>query len=795
MCKQNTKTNSDMIKLPSSLQRIFVGFFFLVGVIGFSHLAASEYNIIPYPQKLIPQSGMFIFNKKTVILCPNKPEVLKLAQQFASRFALVTGIKLDVLHNSKTGATNAIIFQLITSPDVNPEAYDLQISPQSIKLSAQAGNGFFYGLQTLYQLLPTDIYVPKQSILKRWVVPCVLINDAPRFAYRGLHLDVSRHFFPLSFIKKYIDAMAIHKLNTFHWHLTDDQGWRIEIKKYPRLTEVGSKRSETLEGYYFDRYPQQFDGKPYGGFYTQAEARELVAYAKARFITVIPEIELPGHAQAAIAAYPYLSCTQDSTTKVATKWGIFTEVFCPRETTFEFLENVLTEVMDIFPGKYIHIGGDECLKDRWKVCPDCQALIKRLNLKNEEGLQSYFVERIEQFANSKGRQIIGWDEILDGGLAPNATVMSWRGIQGGVAAAKSGHDVIMTPGTHCYLDKYQAEPLNVPTTIGGFLPLKMVYEYEPIPSELTADEAKHVLGAQANVWTEYMPTSERVEYMAFPRVSAMAEVVWGSKENRNWDSFRSRMPADFERLNKLNIQPCRAFFDVQFQSTPTADRKLRIALLCDQPDVQIHYNTTGKTPTVTDALYIRPFTIDASVRFTAAAFLNGKMIGKATSSSFVVSKLTGLSYTKNVATGWYDGGNASALTDGREGNAKVTNLWVALGKGADREIIFECTYALNSVTIEKFSIGMLHATALGVAISPEIQLYGSLDGKQYNLIADNKTTHPTAPIWEVYRPLMIFPPVRVRFLKVVLKKAPDSPLDFPKVGGSSTLFVDEIGAW
>ncbi len=784
-----------MIKLSSSLLRIFIGFIFLMTTTNLSYLVASEYNIIPYPQKLIPQAGMFTFNKKTVILCPNKPEMIKLAQQFATQFALVSGIKLDVQHNSKKGAANAVIFQLITTPDVNAEAYDLQISPQNIKLSAQAGNGFFYGLQSLYQLLPTDIYVSKRSILKRWVLPCALISDAPRFAYRGLHLDVCRHFFPLSFIKKYIDAMAIHKLNTFHWHLTDDQGWRIEIKKYPLLTEVGSKRSETLEGYYFDRYPQQYDGKPYGGFYTQAEAREIVAYAKARFITVIPEIELPGHAQAAIAAYPYLSCTQDTTIKVATKWGIFPEVYCPREATFEFLENVLTEVMDIFPGKYIHIGGDECLKDRWKVCSDCQALIKRLNLKNEEGLQSYVVERIEQFANAKGRQIIGWDEILDGGLAPNATVMSWRGTQGGVAAAKSGHDVIMTPGTHCYFDKYQAEPVSEPTTIGGFLPLKMVYDYEPIPAELTADEAKHVLGAQANMWSEYMPTTERVEYMAYPRVSAMSEVMWASKESRNWDSFRDRLSADFERLNKLKIVPCGAFFDVQFHSAPTTNRKLQITLLCDQPDVQIHYNTTGKTPTLTDALYIRPFVIDASVRITAAALLNGKMIGKTTSGYFVVSKLTGLSYTKNVATAWYDGGHANALTDGREGNAKVTNQWVALGKGADREIIFECTYALNAITIEKFSMGMLHATALGVAISPEILLYGSLDGKQYNLIVDSKTTQPTAPVWEVYRPLLIFPPMQVRFLKVVLKKNPDSPLNFLKVGGSSTLFVDEIGAW
>ena len=784
-----------MIKITSSFQRFLVGIFFLLATTSYSHLAANEYNIIPYPQKLIPRTGTFIFNKKTVILCPNKPEVLKLAQQFATQFALVTGIKLDIQYNSKTDAKNAIIFQQTTSSDFNTEAYDLQVSQQNIKLSAKASNGFFYGLQSLYQLLPTDIYGQKKSELKSWTVPCVLINDVPRFAYRGLHLDVCRHFFPVAFVKKYIDAMAIHKFNTFHWHLTDDQGWRIEIKKYPRLTEVGSKRSETLEGYYFERYPQQFDGKPYGGYYTQAEAREIVAYAKARFITVIPEIELPGHAQAAIAAYPYLSCTRDSTIKVATKWGVFTEVYCPREATFEFLENVLTEVMDIFPGKYIHIGGDECLKDRWKVCPDCQALIKRLNLKNEDALQSYFVERIEKFINAKGRQIIGWDEILDGGLAPNATVMSWRGTQGGVAAAKSGHDVIMTPGSHCYFDQYQANPVNEPTTIGGLLYLKKVYEYEPIPTELTTNEAKHVLGAQANLWSEYLPSTKQAEYMAFPRVSAMSEVVWGSKENRNWDSFRSRMLTDFERYSRLDIEPCRAFFDVQFQSGITANKKLQVTLECDYPNVQIHYNNTGKTPTINDALYTQPFILTSSAQIMAAAFVNGKMIGKPTLSSFVVSKLTGLSYTKNVAPGWYDGGTANALTDGREGNTKVASQWVGLGKGADCEIIFECSDALNPITIEKVSVGMLQATALGVGISPEIQLYGSLDGKQYKFIAESKIAPSTAPFWEVSRPLLVFPVVQVNYLKIVLKKAGDSPLDLPKVGDGSYLFVDEIGAW
>jgi len=447
----------------------FIGIVFFFGCGTIQLFAANEYNIIPFPQEIISQSGTFSFNKKTVILCSfQQTEKLKIAQQFSDQFALVSGMKLQVLDiSSGTDTTNSIIFQTKSVPGQSPEAYRLQINQKTIRIEAQTGNGFFYALQTLYQLMPVEIYGYKKSGILKWSAPAVQIYDAPRFAYRGLHLDVCRHFFPVEFIKKYIDAMAIHKLNSFHWHLTEDQGWRIEIKKYPLLTEIGSKRDETLKGYYYENFPQQFEKKSYGGFYTQDEAKEIVAYAKERFITVIPEIELPGHAQAAIAAYPFLSCNQDSSVKVESRWGIFPEVYCPRESTFTFLEDVLTEVMAIFPSNYIHIGGDECPKDRWKTCPDCQKIIKTLNLMDENGLQSYFVERIEKFVNSKGRRIIGWDEILDGGLAPNATVMSWRGIQGGIAAAKSGHDVIMTPGTHCYFDKYQADPTTEPTTIGG----------------------------------------------------------------------------------------------------------------------------------------------------------------------------------------------------------------------------------------------------------------------------------------------------------------------------------------
>lgn len=776
-----------MIKSSSFFRKRFIGIYMLVGCSTFSAFSANEYNIIPYPQLLIPQSGSFTFNKQTTVFCPfDQPEVLKLAQQFSAQFQLVSGMKLPVRDIAKAETSNAIIFQNNTKLE-NAEAYQLSISPKAIRIKANAGNGFFYGLQTLYQLMPTEIYGKKLAGEKKWSAPAVEISDAPRFAYRGLHLDVGRHFFPVSFVKKYIDAMAIHKLNTFHWHLTEDQGWRIEIKKYPRLTEVGSKRDETLVGYYYDRLPQQYDGKPYGGYYTQEEAKEVVAYAKERFITVIPEIELPGHAQAAIASYPFLSCTQDSTIKVATKWGIFKDVYCPRDTTFKFLEEVLTEIMDIFPSKYIHIGGDECPKDQWKTCTDCQALIKNLNLKDENGLQSYFVHHIERFLNSKGRKIIGWDEILDGGLDPNATVMSWRGTQGGITAAKAGNDVIMTPGEFCYFDHYQSDPVAEPLSIGGYLPLEKVYQFEPIPAELSADEAKHVLGGQANVWTEYMPTSENVEYMVFPRLSAMAEVLWSSENNRNWENFRKRMPSEFKRYDELGIKASRAFYDVQFHSMITPDKKLQITLSCDCSNAKIYYTINGKPE-----LYKDPFVMPGSADITAIALIDGKQPGKSITKSFLVSKLTGQMYTQNLKSAWYDGGNIHALTDGVPGIEKDLTQWVGFGKGKDVEVVLDL---LKVQKIERLTVGMLNAPAQCAQVSPDIKLYGSVDGVNYQLLAEKQLIAPTAPTRVIVRPELTFPATEMRYLKLQLKNPNYCPADKLEGTECGAMFLDEIEAW
>jgi hexosaminidase len=440
-------------------------------------------------------------------------------------------------------------------PGVQAEAYQLKVGPREIELEASALPGIFYGLGTLGQLIPglgneLGGARPEPGALSPWAIPAVRIEDTPRFPYRGMHLDVGRHFFPVPFVKRYLDLLAAHKMNVFHWHLTEDQGWRMEILRYPGLTEVGSCRAETILEKNFDPYVG--DGIPYCGHYTQEDVREVVAYAKDRFITVIPEIEMPGHSVAALAAYPELACTPGPF-QVHTVWGVTRDIFCPSEETFTFLEGVLEEVMELFPSPYIHIGGDEVPKDRWRESELAQEVIRREGLADEEELQSWFIRRVEAFLNANGRNLMGWDEILEGGLAPNATVMSWRGTAGGIEAARAGHDVVMTPNSHVYFDHYQGDSLQEPLAIGGFSPLERVYAFEPVPEELTAAEARHVLGGQANLWTEYIKTPEHAEYMLLPRMLALAEVVWSPADRRSWEGFTRRLPPHLERLDAAGI--------------------------------------------------------------------------------------------------------------------------------------------------------------------------------------------------------------------------------------------------
>ena len=499
-------------------------------------VAQQTLNLIPKPQNIEHYSGSFVLNSKTVIQADKNSFEAKYLQQIIEQ---QLGLNLEITTSSKAKSKIIFVTKIIEEKKSFKEWYNLSISKNEVVIKATEDHGIFYAIQTLIQLLPLE----KSLEIK---IPCLSITDQPKFQWRGMHLDVSRHFIPKDFIKKYIDYLTMYKMNTFHWHLTDDQGWRIEIKKYPKLTEVGAWRNGSMIGHYTD---QTFDDIRYGGFYTQEEIKEIVAYAKERHITIVPEIEMPGHALAALASYPEFSCT-GGPFEVGKTWGVLEDVFCPKDETFTFLENVLSEVMELFPSEYIHIGGDESPKIRWKSCPHCQKRIKEEHLKDEHELQSYFIQRIEKFVNSKGRKIIGWDEILEGGLAPNAAVMSWRGTEGGIAAAKQKHFVVMSPGSHCYFDHYQGEPKNEPIAFGGYTNVEKVYSFNPIPKELSAEESKYILGAQANLWTEYINTPEQVEYMIFPRIAALSEVLWGTSDPNNYKEFEKRLIQHFEMYEK-----------------------------------------------------------------------------------------------------------------------------------------------------------------------------------------------------------------------------------------------------
>ena len=500
----------------------------------------AQSQVVPRPVASRRLPGAFTLDHHTRISA-NEPESRRVAGLFTER-VLETYVLMLEPEGAAAGGGASIVFTTIGSRDLPAEGYRLEVEANRVRVVGR-GAGLFYGMQTLTQLLPAEGAPPL-------LVPAVHITDYPRFRYRGLLLDVARHFFPVEFIKKQLDLMAQYKLNMFHWHLTDDQGWRIEIKKYPRLTEIGSRRKETIKLQFFDPYVG--DGVPHGGYYTQEQVRDIVAYARARHITVIPEIEMPGHAQAALASYPELACTPGPF-EVSTTWGVHKDVFCPKEVTFRFLEGVLTEVMDLFPGQYVHIGGDEVPKDRWKESPEAQAVIRREGLKNEEELQSYFIRRIEKFLNARGKRLIGWDETLEGGLAPNAIVMSWRGEGGGIKAARKGHEVVMAPTGYCYFDYVQGDLRREPLNIGARLTLDTVYSYDPIPDELRPSEAKYILGAQGAMWTEYQKTPEEVEYMVFPRLLALSEVVWSPPARKDYQGFLRRLPYHLGRLERHRV--------------------------------------------------------------------------------------------------------------------------------------------------------------------------------------------------------------------------------------------------
>jgi len=553
---------------------------------------APDVRIIPEPAKMTIEPAMVKFPSAEKVFISSKDSSL-----FSNASYLCGRLNYSEIGYRGNNPGHCIFLEIAKlESSANSEAYTLTTSKKGIIIRGNSARGVFYGIQTLLQLLPPEVYSTAGLSTKKGIkIPQVDIQDEPRYGWRGMHLDVGRHLFSIEFIKKYIDMLAMHKMNVFHWHLTEDQGWRIEIKKYPKLAEIGSIRKNA-------------DGTTYGGFYTQEQVKEVVAYAASRFIDVMPEIEMPGHSVAALAAYPELSCT-GGPFEVRTAWGISDDVYCSgKETTFTFVQDVLSEVIALFPFKYLHIGGDECPKDRWAKCPDCQKRMKAEGLKDEMQLQSYFVRRVEKFLIANNRSLVGWDEILEGGLAPEATVMSWRGVAGGIEAARQGHDVIMSPLSHCYFNIYQGDPKFEPMSFSGYLTLEKVYSYEPTPEELNTEQAMHVLGAQGNVWTEYIFTEKQVEYMVLPRMSALAEVVWTPKVLRDYEKFLHRMERQYQRFDamKLNYRvptpitsaECFVFTDsliVDFHSTAQ--------------DAEILYTTNGSDPLASGKVYAEPLVL------------------------------------------------------------------------------------------------------------------------------------------------------------------------------------------
>lgn len=641
-------------------------------------------QIIPMPAQMESTKGEFVLDQSVGMSFDSN---FKISATFLKEF-IEKGSAIQLRQNNK--------ISFIQDDTIsNDEGYQLTITPKQIEIRAKTDQGAFYAVQSLRQLLPVDLE-NGTFYMENITIPCVTITDSPQFKHRGMHLDVGRHFFSVDFIKKYIDALAMLKMNTFHWHLTEDQGWRIEIKKYPKLQEVAAFREQTLIGSY-NADPQQFDGKRYGGFYTQEEIKDVVAYAQNRHVTIIPEIEMPGHAQAAISAYPELGCTGEQI-KVAETWGVFDHIFCSKDETFEFLENVLDEVLELFPSKYIHIGGDEAPKTHWENCPNCQQRIKEEGLKDEHELQNYFITRIEKYLNGKGRQIIGWDEILEGGLAPNATVMSWRGTQGAIEAAKQHHNVIMTPTSHCYFDYKQSDNEDEPlANSGGFLPLEKVYSFNPIPEELTEEESQYVLGAQGNVWTEYIPNEKQVEYMVFPRILAMSEVLWTPTNNKNYADFIARVEHFHQRLDALEINYANHLYEVEGEVTSTGYKLTSIL-----ENKTIRYTTDGTEPSLTSEIYSGAIPINTDLVIKAAIFNSDKKLGATFTQPINYHKALGKKININVQPSkTYAGSGADGLINGITGSDTRINDKEWLGfDGEDLEITIDLGEEMEINSIE-----------------------------------------------------------------------------------------------
>ncbi len=679
---------------------------------------------------------------------------------------------------------------------LGPEGYLLTVEATGILMRAAAPAGLFYGAQTFRQLLPAAIEGPGGTAgTQAWTVPCVSVEDRPRFGWRGALLDCARHFYPKEFVKRWIDILALHKLNTFHWHLTDDQGWRIEIKKYPRLTEIGAWRVDREDQHWNAREPQKpGEAATYGGFYTQDDIREIVAYAASRYVTIVPEIEMPGHAKGALTAYPEYSCTGGPFTVPPGGYWPITDVFCPgNDGTFDFLEDILAEVVDLFPGTFVHIGGDEVDKTEWKRCPKCQARMKAEKLKDEGELQSYFVRRIEKILNARGRRLIGWDEILEGGLAPQATVMSWRGTDGGIAAAKAGHDVVMSPTSHCYIDYYQGNPAYEPLAIGGYLPLSKVYSFEPAPDVLTEAEAKHILGGQANLWTEYVPDGQHAEYLALPRLAALAEKVWSPKRKRDWADFAARVGTLLARYEENGLNCARSAYLVAVRAeSRRGGRRVAFKLETEIPGLDIRYTVGGFDPGPAAMPYKKPVLSKATTEIRAAAFEGSRQLSPAVSTDrFTVHAASGRKPALAAPfSEKYAGSGVRALTDGLFGSRDINDgRWQGY-EGTDLDAVIDLGAPR---AVRRIAVRCLQNINSWIFLPASVELAVSTDGGAYETVG--QVTNDISPrladaIIKEFG--AAFEARRARYVRVRAKTVGAVPDWHFGAGGKAWLFADEI---
>lgn len=760
---------------------------FLLLFLGIGKLFANlNPSIIPIPVSLQLTNEQFVINGQTSISYRKSDKDLKeLADFFTSYISGISQYSLS--HNKKTAKT--IRFELVNDACLGDEGYELNVRSSEIVIRANNRKGIFWGMQSVFQTI-TPVRTNEALI-----VPGMKVVDYPRFKWRGMMLDVSRHFFGPEVIKQFIDLLASYKLNVFHWHLVDDGGWRIEIKKYPKLTEVGAWRVDRLDKVWSEREPAR-EGEPatYGGYYTQEQIRDIVAYARQRNVTIVPEIELPGHSVAALAAYPEYSCTQKP--QLVNTGGVYPETiqssYCPgNEEVFVFLQDILLEVLDLFPSEFIHIGGDEVDKSWWKKCDRCQQRMKAEGLKDEDELQSYMIRRMDTFLASHNRRLIGWDEILEGGLASGATVMSWRGESGGVAAAKMGHDVVMTPGSPCYFDHYQAGPEGEPVAIGGMNTLKNVYDYEPIPAELTSEQARFVLGAQANVWTEFIPTVEHLEYMILPRMLALAEVVWSPSENRNWEDFNRRLSGyHFRSFDKKGLRYSRGNTKVAIIPM-SREGKLLVQLDTEVIGADIYYTVDGSLPSLSSFKYTTPIEVNRSIVLKAVSVKDGQVLGLIPAEqTFNVHQAIGRDVIyEHPASRYYMADGPNSLTDGVRGTLVVSKYWHGFN---GRDMV--ATIDLGEVkSINRLMLGALQKQVDWIFLPKWVKFELSVDGVSFVEVGVvNNPVHPDDKNHQTVEYHSEFSSRKARFVKVTAANHGVCPPGHLGEGQPTWLFVDEI---